>query len=284
VLPFVSGCASLLTSKRKLPVPLAPATVQTASADELVAQINDKWAKFQSMTATVDIAASHLKTKEGEATDYPTFRAYLLLRKPEMLLFLGKYPVVQTTMFDLASDGTRFTLWVPHTNKAYTGLNASKGTSPNWYENLRPGFVFDSMVVRGLAEDEFYSVTSETITEEDTANKHLILRPEYELSIVRRKPGSQELFPVRVVRLHREDLLPYEQDLYDDTGRLETQVVYGAYKDFGGTQYPTTITLRRPLEEYQWVMTIDQVIPNPQLKDDQFQVKLPEGVVPQEMK
>jgi outer membrane lipoprotein-sorting protein len=274
---MMTGCVSLFTSKRKLLKPIAPATVQTASADQLVAELNDKWAKFESMTATVDIKASHLKTKEGIATDYPSFRGNLLLRKPEMLRILGKAPVVQTTMFDLASDGTHFTLLIPPKSKVYQGLNSDKGTSLNWYENLRPGFLFTAMVVRGLSPDELYSVTSENNTEEDLANKRLLLHPEYELSIVRKKPGGQELIPVRIVHFHREDLLPYEQDLYDDKGELDTQVIYGQYRDFAGTQYPGTITLKRPEEEYQLVMTVERITANPTLTDDQFQVKIPPG-------
>jgi hypothetical protein len=242
-----------------------------------VARLNDQWAKFESMTATVDIQASHSKTKEGVATDYPSFRANLLLRKPNSLRILGKAPLVQTLMFDLGSDGTHFTLVVPPKNKAYQGLNASKGTSPNWYENLRPDPIFNAMVVRGLEKEELFSVISESLTEEDTTNKRLLLHPEYELNIVRRKPGSQELFPVRVVHFHREDLLPYEQDLYDDKGTLETQVLYGPYQNFDGTNYPGKITLKRPQDEYQLIMTVERITANPTLKDDQFQVTIPPG-------
>jgi len=283
-LPAITGCVSLFVSKRKLLVPIAPATVQTASADQLVASMNQSWDKFQSMTAAVDIQASHLKAKEGVATDYPTFRANLLLSKPNKLRILGRTPLVQTTMFDLASDGTNFTLVIPHNNVVYRGLNSSKGTSPNWYENLRPGFLFNSMVVRGVEHDELYSVISESITEEDAKSKRLLLHPEYVLNIVRRKIGSQELYPVRVVRFHREDLLPYEQDLYDDQGIMETQVLYGSYQDFEGAKYPSTITLRRPQDEYQLVMTVERIVSNPTLTDDQFQAVIPKGSTVKEMK
>ena len=282
-MPALTGCVSLFVSKRKLLVPVAPASVQTASADQLVAELNQSWDKFQSLTATVDILASHLKTKEGIATDYPNFRVNLLLRKPNALRVLGHAPIIQTTLFDLASDGTRFTLVVPPEKKIYEGLNASKGTSDKWYENLRPDPLFNSMVIRGLEADEFYSVTSESITEEDASKKHLLLRPEYVLSIVRRKPNSQELYPVRVVRFHREDLLPCEQDLYDDQGVMETQVIYGPYKDFAGVKFPSTITLKRPQDEYQLVMTVERVTANPSLTDDQFRIKIPEGYTVQHM-
>jgi outer membrane lipoprotein-sorting protein len=280
-MPVLTGCVSLFTSKRILPAPLAPEKVQTATADQLVATMNEKWSKFESLTATVDVVASRLKSKEGTATDYPSFRANLLLKKPNMLRILGKLPVVQTTMFDLGSDGKNFTLVVPHNNKAYQGQSDSKGTSPNWYENLRPGSFFTAMTVRGVEKEELYSVTAEDITQEDASNKRLLMMPEYELSIVRRKPDSQELYPVRIVRFHRDDLLPYEQDLYDDKGTLETQVLYAAYQDFGGFQYPSKVTLKRPLEEYQLVMTVERVTSNPPLTDDQFQVKIPTGYATQ---
>jgi len=276
---MLSGCAGLFITKRRLPLPLLPTIVQSATPEDLAARLNSQWDKFQSLTATVDIRASHLKSKEGTATDYPSFRGNLLLRKPEMLRILGKAPVVQTTMFDLASDGTNFTLIVPPKSKAYKGLNANKGTSPNWYENLRPGFLFDAMVVRGIRQDELFSSIADNLTEESADHKRLILHPEYLLNIVRRKPGTQALFPVRVIHFHREDLLPYEQDLYDDEGTLETQVLYGPYQDFEGVKYPSIITLRRPEEEYQLVMTIERVTANPTLTDDQFQIKIPPGSV-----
>ena len=283
VLP-IAGCSSLFISRRKLPVPVAPAVIQNATADDLVARLNDAWSKFDSLTATVDILASHIKLNEGTATDYPSCRSNLLLRKPGMLHILLKAPVVQTTIFNLASDGTNFTVTIPPKSVYYQGLNASVGHSPNWYENLRPGFLFNAMVVRGLAPDERYSVISESITEEDAANKRLLIRPEYVLNIVRPKANSQELYEVRVIRFHREDLLPYQQDLYNENGVLQTQVIYGAYKDYDGYQYPSTITLKRPQDETQLVMSVERVTYNPALTDDQFKLTIPPNYTRQELK
>jgi outer membrane lipoprotein-sorting protein len=42
-------------------------------------------------------------------------------------------------------------------------------------------------------------------------------------------------------------------------------------------RYPTTITIKRPLEEYQLVLTVESVKENMTLSDDQFQIKIPEG-------
>jgi outer membrane lipoprotein-sorting protein len=282
-LPAINGCTWLLVSKRKLPVPVAPTIVQTVTGEELVGRLNSQWIQFESMTAKVDIQASHLQSSQGEATDYPTFRSVVLLRKPGMLRIRGLAPVVQSVLFDLGSNGTSFTLMVPPKSKAYTGLNAGGGKSTTWYENLRPGFLFDAMIVRGLRPDELYSVTAETVTEEDPAKKHLIARPEYVVSIMRRKADTQQLAPVRVIRFHREDLLPYEQDLYDGNGALETQVTYSSYLDFNGVHYPGSITLKRPQDEYQLVIAVETVSTNIPLKDSQFEVNVPEGTPVQKL-
>ena len=111
----------------------------------------------------------------------------------------------------------------------------------------------------------------------------MLVRPEYVLNIMHRRPGSQELAPVRVIHFDREDLLPYEQDLYDDKGGLATQVLYGAYQDFGGVKFPGNITLKRPQDEYQLVMSVERVTANPALTNEMFQVKIPPGTTIQEM-
>jgi outer membrane lipoprotein-sorting protein len=283
---MLSGC-SLLPTTRKLPIPKAPMVTQTVAPEELVAQLNQRWNALDSLNVTVEMQASVIKSKEGLAKDYTTIRGIILMRKPEMLRVYGRVPVIGTRAFDMVSDGTNFTLYIPSKNKVIKGSNSLKKKSSNQLENMRPGFFFDAMVVRGMEKDDLYSVTAETITVEDAAKKHLYSVPEYILSIMRYKPYSQELEPVRVVRFHRDDLEPYQQDIYDKEGNLETQVSYADYRNFDSGLYPTMITIKRPLEEYQIVLTVDltadNVKKNQQLTDDQFVVKIPEGTVTQNL-
>jgi hypothetical protein len=216
-----------------------------------------------------------LKTQEGLAKDYPSCRGYIVMRKPDELRVVGQYFGVR--VFDMASDGKTFTLLVPPKNKAIKGSNSVVRKSANQLENLRPGFFFDAMIVRGLDEDNFYSVTADTETIEDAAKKHLYLMPEYVLSITRHGPSSHRDTPVRVVTFHRDDLLPYNQDLYDSHGNLESQVTYSSYRQFDGSVYPTRVIIKRPLEGIQILLTVEKVDRNVPLKEDQFQVKIPEG-------
>jgi hypothetical protein len=199
------------------------------------------------------------------------------MRKPELLRVLGQFPVLGTRMFDMASDGTNFSLFIPAKNMAIKGLDKVSKKSANQMENLRPRFFLDAMVVRGLEPDDLYSVVADSETVEDAARKHLFRVPEYILSISRRKPGTNELKPVRVITFHRDDLLPSQQDLYDSEGNLETLVDYANYKDFDSVRYPSMIVIKRPLEEYQIVLTVESVKENMTLTDDQFQIKIPEG-------
>jgi len=278
VLPALAltGC-SLFPTTRKLPVPKVPTVTQTIAPEELVDQLNKRWVGVNALTATVEIQATVLKTGEGVAKDFPSCRGFILMRKPDNLRVVAQYFGVR--IFEISSDGSRFTLSIPQKSKAIEGSNKLAKRSTNQLENLRPGFFFDAMIVRGLEPDDFYSVIADTETVEDAQKKHLYAVPEYVLSITRHNPGSHIDIPVRVVTFHREDLLPYQQDLYDAKGNLETEVFYAKYKDFGGSQYPSVVTIKRPIEGIQLVMTVERVVenPDPPLTDGQFQIKLAEG-------
>lgn len=274
VLP-ISGC-TLIPTTRKLPIPKPPEVTQTAEGAQLVEQLNQHWKALESLTATVELQASVIKSKEGGAKDYPSLRGHILMRKPGNLRVLGQYFGVRS--FDMASDGNNFTLYIPPQSRAILGSNTLRKRAKNPLENLRPGFFLDALLVRGLASDDEYMVTADTITVEDPARKHLYLVPEYKLTILRDKPGNPaQKIPLRVVTFRRDDLLPSSQEIFDAEGNLETQVYYSNYKDFGDSKYPSQVLIKRPLEEVQVSLAVESVKENQQLTDDQFKIKLPEG-------
>ena len=81
----------------------------------------------------------------------------------------------------------------------------------------------------------------------------------------------------RVIRFSRLDLMPTEQDFYNNNGDPEMQVLYGPYQTFGGTAFPSTITIIRPLDEYKIALTINKITFNQALPDEQFQSTVPKG-------
>jgi hypothetical protein len=256
-------------------VPKAPDVTLTATPEQLVAHLNDTWNSIQSLNVQCEIHLRVVKTDQGLAKDYPSIPGFVLMRKPAFLRVLGQVPVVHTWMFDMVSDGSNFTLNIPPEKIAYQGADDAKGRSPNAMLNLRPEFFFDAIAVRGLEPDEVYARTTDSDTVVDPTNKHLLIRQEYILSIMRQKQGGHELAPVRVVTFNRLDLRPFQQDVYDTDGNMATQVFYTNYADFGGVTYPATITIKRPNEGIEITLTTTKVSQNITLPDNQFQLKLP---------
>lgn len=276
-LPFLlSGCA-MISTHRKLPVPIAPAVVQTATPEQLVARLNEGWDNLQTLTVRVQLQLSVVQSSIGRATDYTSIPGIILLRKPSMLRVYGQVPVIGTRALDMVSDGKNFKLWIPSKSKVFEGSNKLHEKSANLIENIRPDFFFDALAVRGVDPEDDYGVAADSETLEDASKKHLLFTPEYNLTIMQPKPGTREFKPLRVVTFHREDLLPYEQDLYDDQGNLETHVSYANYQSFGGDKYPSTITIKRPNEGFQIVLTVQSVKENQPLKDETFQLEIPAG-------
>ena len=278
---LLSGCSYFFPTKRHLPVPIAPPNVQTATPEELIKLVNQRWDALNTFTATVEIYATETKTAAGEATDFPSCRGNIVMRKPQMLRVLGRYFGI--TMFDMASDGNRFMLVIPSKNLAIEGSSMATEKSANPLENLRPDDFLDAIAVRGLDPDDEYMVASDTETVEDATNKHLYIEPEYVLSVMRRKTGH-EIQPVRTVTFHRDDMLPYDQYVYDKDGVLETQIFYSGYTTFSAGKYPSKITIKRPQDGIQIVLAVEAVHENVPAPDDQFQVKIPDGATIRELK
>lgn len=271
---LLSGCSYFIPTKRHLPVPKAPPIVQTATPDQLVEQLNQRWNAMNTLTATVEIYATQTKSSEGLAQDFPSCRGYILMRKPKMLRVLGTYFGVK--IFDMASDGDHFTLVIPSKNLAIKGSSIVTEKSANSLENLRPNFFLDAIAVRGLDPDNEYMVASDTETVEDAAKKHLYTEPEYVLSVMRHKSGNENL-PVRTITFHRDDMLPYDQYVYNADGELETQIFYANYATFSAGKYPSKVTIKRPREGIQLVLSVERVEENVDLPASQFDVKVPDG-------
>ena len=278
---LLSGCSYFIPTKRHLPVPKAPDIVQTATPDQLVVQLNQRWNALNNLTAIVEIYATETKTGEGIAKDFPSCRGVIIMRKPQMLRVRGTYFGVM--IFDMGSDGNRFTLAIPSKNLAIQGTNAVTEESANPLENLRPDFFLDAIAVRGMDPDDDYMVASDTETVADASNKHLYTEPEYVLSIMHHKSGH-ELLPTRTITFHRDDMMPYEQWVFNSEGVPETQIVYSNYTTFSAGKYPAKVTIKRPQEGVQIVLSFEEVHENVNVTDSQFEVKIPDGATIKNLK
>ena len=105
--------------------------------------------------------------------------------------------------------------------------------------------------------------------------------PEYELHIGEPDPQAtdglkvQVIRPTRVIRFSRLTLLPIGQDIYRKDGSVQTHVEYGPYRQFGAAHMPSSITIERPRESYRITITVQKVVLNQPLGDEQFALKIP---------
>ncbi|MHB1672905.1 MAG: outer membrane lipoprotein-sorting protein [Acidobacteriaceae bacterium] len=271
----LSGC---LKHTRVLERPEAPGVVLTASAQQLIQQLDDRYNTIHSMLATVLIQASVGGAVKGKETDYTSIHGYILLRQPSMLRVVGMLPVIETRAFDMASNGKNFILLIPPKNLAVTGTGTVTTPSQNPLMNLRPAVFYDSMLVRKVEPDDLVYVTNNTRVERDPHTHKLLQEPDYDLGILRRRGNSQELMPERVVHISRTNLLPYQLDQYNDQGVLVTKTLYSNYQTFDQIPYPTKILISRPIDGYQITLTIEKLTFNHPLGDEQFELKVPPGM------
>jgi hypothetical protein len=278
LLPVLTGC---LSHTRKLQQPKPAGIALNADAVQLVEAVNLRYERVTSLSATVDFAASVGGVHKGQQTDYTSIHGYIRLRKPQMLRVLGYLPVVRLRAFDLASDGKTFTMLIPPRSRAIEGSNSVTTPAANPMENLRPDVFFDSILIHGISADSIVSLTNSSQTKLDPKTKQLIEQPQYDLTVLKpgersSSPGLPQLgTPLRVIHFNRINLMPIGQDVYNAAGDLETQVVYGPYQDFNGTQFPGTISINRLLDEFRITITVEKLELNQPLADDQFEVKVP---------
>jgi hypothetical protein len=281
VLPALNGC---LWHTRKVPQAKMPASVLSAPPEQLVDIINQRYDAINSLNATVTFTATQGGSLKGSETTYTSFSGYILLRKPESLRVIGFLPVVHTRAFDMASDGKTFQLWIPPKNKLIEGTNTEpKPPSTNTFENMRPYIFVDSLLIRRIGPEDELLPSADSKTEVNPKTRKLELVPEYVLTVANRVGNSNVLHPRRVIYFSRIDLRPIEEDIYDQSGQIQTQALYGPLQKFGTQLFPGTVTIKRPLDQYQILITFQKVAVNQPLNDEQFQLTIPEGTPVQKL-
>jgi outer membrane lipoprotein-sorting protein len=269
----LAGC---LFRSRPAQVLLSNAPLQTATLEQLVTTINTHANKIHTLKSTVDILASSGGSKKGRITEYKEVKGYILVRQPNMLRMIGLMPIVRNRAFDMVSDGSSFKLWVPPANKFVIGSNAVVHPSQKPLENLRPQHIYDALLLHPIDPEHDIAVLEQNNrTIEDPKTKKRFLEPDYNVDVITRTDRAWYLS--RRITFSRIDLMPIRQRVYDLHGYLATDATYFDFKDFDGLQFPSTIRVWRPQEEYSVTLKIEKMTVNQPLADDQFVLNQPPG-------
>ncbi len=275
------GCRSV----RMVSKTMVTQNLMNATLEQLVTRTNAQYASVQSFTARVDIASSTGGARTGQVTENPTLAGIIILRKPADLRVLMLKPVLGSRAIDMVSDGKDFKLFYSGIGKtgAYEGPDAppAKPTKTG-LESLRPNIIREALQVAAVKPDEFISETEGTrILTPAHGKQGATEEPDYDLTFLR-PTRDHVLESERVVHISRTSLLPYQQDIYQ-AGHIVTIIVYDNYQKFGDVEFPMSISINRPIDEYSLKITINKITLNEKIDDEQFVLKFPEGLTVQKM-
>jgi outer membrane lipoprotein-sorting protein len=285
VMAMTGGLTGCLSTTRLVLKTQAPDTYRTESVEQIEKDVSDRDAAVKTLNAQVLITATTGGSKEGSVKEYTSFKGYIFVRKPVDLRVILQLPFVGSSALDMVSNGETFTLkrLSSHGNIWVQGSDQVTNPSKNGLENLRPAVFLDSLLVPGVKPDEFVTLTESTrVLHEDSRHKTAIDEPDYDLNVLKAKNGNV-LQMLRVLHISRVTMLPFEQDIYDDSGQIVTQATYEAYQNYDGQQFPSVITIRRPQDEYSLKIDVTKLTLNETFEPDQFELTIPPGTVVQKM-
>src|SRR5215469_6651792 len=98
-------------------------TLLVADKAALIAAVAREYNAIRNFSATVDMTPARGSVEKNQITEYKDVTGYILFRKPDDMRLVGLYPVVHTTAFDMASNGTDFRLYLPSKNLFMEGKN-----------------------------------------------------------------------------------------------------------------------------------------------------------------
>ncbi len=286
LLAMVAGLTGCFSTTRIVQKTQAPDMYRTASVETLEKELGDRDAQLKTLNAQVLITASTGGAKEGKVTEYTSFKGYIFVRRPDDLRVIMLLPVLGSRALDMVSDGKTFTLVHAtggHGDVWMTGSNTVTEPSKNGLENLRPPVFLDSLLVPAVSKDEFVTLTESTRVMQPESRRHdAVEEPDYDLTVLKMRSGNV-MMRERVIHISRVSMLPFEQDVYDEKGRIVTRALYENYQPHGDMSFPGLITIQRPIDEYSLKIEVTKLTLNEPFDEDQFELKIPAGVTVKSM-
>ena len=145
LLTTVPACAVRRTT-RTHPSQL-PSPALDASVTELVEKVQTLSASVQTLNLTVDLEPTAGSIYSGVIKEYHDVKGFVLVQRPTLIRLVGQAPVVRTTIFDMASNGEEFRVYIPSKQKFIVGKTTLRRPAKNALENLRPQHILDALLV-----------------------------------------------------------------------------------------------------------------------------------------
>ena len=267
-LACASGCHSAVTKTTNVPPTTRPVALE-ATSEQLLDRYNSLARNLQSLNATVELKPTAGSAYSGVISEYHEVKAFLLASRPYNIRMIGQVPVVGKTVFDMASDGQNFEVSIPPKNKFLVGPVSLDRQSSKPIENLRPQHLVDALLWPEVRKEE---ITLPEEFNDETARYYVltVLRGGYQSEIFRK------------IWFDRADLHLVRLQSYGPKGALLSDVRFANWQPLDApgsalSEYPRSLRLDRPRDEYRLDMTVSKVSLNESIAPDRFQLDPPAG-------
>src|SRR4029077_20441232 len=247
--PLSCGCGGHIKTITKLP-PQAKPVVRDATRDELLEKYNEIARVVKSVNAAVELKPTAGSRYSGIIEEYHEVKAFLLAQRPAQIRVIGQAPVLGKTIFDMASDGETFRVWIPSKNKFLVGSVSAERISEKPIENLRPHHLLDALLWPEIRKEE--AVLFEEFNDERARY--------YVLTVLR---GGYRTEILRKIWFDRRDMQVARLQEFGPRGVLQSDARFSDWEPLvadqeqtagtppGITSFPRGITVCKPHDDYR---------------------------------
>ena len=269
------SCDGAVSHKQNVPATQI-VVAQVATREELLEKYNSIAKNVKSLDATVQLKPTAGSKYSGVIEEYHEVKAFLLAERPASIRMIGQAPVIGKTVFDMASDGESFHVWIPSKNKFLVGQVALERTSSKPIENLRPQHLLDALLWTEVRKEE--AVLFEEFNDERARY--------YVLTVLR---GGYQTEILRKIWFDRADLQIARLEEFGPKGILLSDVRYSDWEPLtpteqssGGTAsgigaFPRVIQIDRPHDDYRLDLQVTKLMLNEDIPAGRFKLDQPAG-------
>jgi hypothetical protein len=272
---LASGCA-IKTRREVRKEEIRPQ--MEATEEQLIGAYNQQVRAVRSLQATVDLIPSTGSTYSGVIEQYHDVSGFILAKRPASIRVIGQAPVVAKNIFDMASDGKIFRIFIPSKNVFLVGATSLLHPSKKPIENLRPQHIVEALFWPEVPEH------AKVLFEQFDADPERY----YILTVLRQTEGGN-LEIGRKIWFDRADLRVSRVQIYGPAGRLDADINYSDWESVvtpppgttapatSFTSFPRDLRIWRPQDDYRLQIRITKLTLNEEIAADRFELNQPPG-------
>jgi outer membrane lipoprotein-sorting protein len=268
----------------------APAPLQTATKQQLLDAYNRQAQAIQSLNAGVAMKLTAGSAYSGVIEQYHEVDGFILAARPASIRVIGQAPVISTNIFNMVSDGSTFSIYIPSKNKFIVGPANLERRAEKPIENLRPQHLVDALFWPVITEGtpvlfeeasegpaRFYILTvvrsERPRSAADSGDAASVTADQQGTS--QRPTPDWEI--AQKIWFDRADLHVSRIENFGSGGKVASDVAYANWQTTAAISYPWQINVTRPSDDYQLQITLKKLTVNEPIAPDRFSLPQPTG-------